>query len=107
MQEVVVVGGHIKSDSSHKGNVINFPSNKFAELNMFFDPVAAKTVFASKLDVTLIPLATQRKVSSFPKIIQALAQKKTPEAAFAKRLLSRLYHLQMKHHRYQHTVKVS
>nr|GMD63470.1 Pyrimidine-specific ribonucleoside hydrolase [Ipomoea batatas] len=103
IQEVVVVGGHIKSDSSHKGNVINFPSNKFAELNMFFDPVAAKTVFGSKLDVTLIPLATQRKVSSFPKIIQALAQKKTPEAAFAKRLLSRLYHLQMKHHRYQHT----
>ncbi|XP_031113182.1 uncharacterized protein LOC116016884 isoform X1 [Ipomoea triloba] len=107
IQEVVVVGGQIKTssnDSSNKGNVINLlPSNKFAELNMFLDPLAAKTVFASKLNITLIPLATQRKVSSFLQIISALNPKETPEAVFAKRLLSTLHHLQIKSHRYQHT----
>nr|GMD70583.1 uncharacterized protein LOC109168195 isoform X1 [Ipomoea batatas] len=107
IQEVVVVGGQIKTssnDSSNKGNVINLlPSNKFAELNMFLDPLAAKTVFASKLNITLIPLATQFKVSSFLQIISALNPKETPEAVFAKRLLSTLHHLQIKSHRYQHT----
>ncbi|XP_019172881.1 PREDICTED: uncharacterized protein LOC109168323 [Ipomoea nil] len=97
IQEVVVVGGggHINDH----GNVTILPP----ELNLFLDPLAAKTVFSSKLNITLIPLATQRKVTSFPEIIHTLIQHKTPEAAFAKRLLSTLHHLQMKHPRYQHT----
>nr|GMD68316.1 uncharacterized protein LOC109168323 [Ipomoea batatas] len=74
-----------------------------AELNLFLDPLAAKTVLSSKLNITLIPLATQRNLTSFPQIIHTLIQHKTPEAAFAKRLLSTLHHLQMKHPRYQHT----
>ncbi|XP_031111966.1 uncharacterized protein LOC116015938 [Ipomoea triloba] len=93
IQEVVVIGG---------GGHINFLPPE-AELNLFLDPLAAKTLFSSKLNITLIPLATQRKLTSFPQIIHTLIQHKTPEAAFAKRLLSTLHHLQMKHPRYQHT----
>nr|GMD72662.1 uncharacterized protein LOC109168323 [Ipomoea batatas] len=93
IQEVVVIGG---------GGHINILPPE-AELNLFLDPLAAKTVLSSKLNITLIPLATQRNLTSFPQIIHTLIQHKTPEAAFAKRLLSTLHHLQMKHPRYQHT----
>lgn len=104
IQDVFVVGGHINYDNNtDTGNVINVPSNKYAEINMFLDPLAAKTVFDSKLNITLIPLAMQRKVSIFPKILERLyLGTKTPEALFAGRLLKRLQHLQQKHYRYRH-----
>ncbi|XP_059632623.1 nucleoside hydrolase 3-like [Cornus florida] len=104
IQDVFIVGGHINYDNTEKGNVFTVPSNEYAEFNMFLDPSAAKAVFDSELDITLIPLATQRKVGVFLKILERLnLTKKTPEVVFARRLLSRLHRLQQKHHRYQHT----
>ncbi|XP_055818188.1 nucleoside hydrolase 3-like [Solanum dulcamara] len=103
IQDILVVGGHINHDNTDKGNVINVPSNKFAELNMFLDPLAAKTVLSSQLNITLIPLGVQRKVSAFPTILRSLQRtKKTPEVIFVKRLLSMLHHLQKTHPRYKH-----
>ncbi|KAK3011360.1 hypothetical protein RJ639_012069, partial [Escallonia herrerae] len=102
VKDVFIVGGHINHDNSEKGNVMNVPSNKYAEFNIFLDPLAAKTVFDSDLSVTLIPIGIQRKVSEFPKILDSLHLKKTPEALFARRLISRLHNLQQRHHRYQH-----
>ncbi|KAM3265741.1 hypothetical protein P3L10_002735 [Capsicum annuum] len=103
IKDIVVVGGHINHDKTDKGNVINVPSNKFAELNMFLDPLAAKTVLSSELNITLIPLGAQRKVSAFPTILKRLhITKQTPEAIFAKRLLSRLRSLKKTHPRYKH-----
>lgn len=103
IQDVYVVGGHISHGGTTKGNVFSVPLNEHAELNLYLDPFAAKTVFESDLDIKLIPLRAQRRVSSFPKIIERLCQtKKTPEALFARRLLSTLHHLQEKHHRYRH-----
>jgi inosine-uridine nucleoside N-ribohydrolase len=82
---------------------MNVPSNKYAEMNMFLDPLAAKTVLESKLNITFIPLSVQRKVSSFPEIIKRLRlEKKTPEAVFVRNLISRLHSLQKKHRRYKH-----
>lgn len=105
MQDVYIVGGHINYDKKETGNVINVPSNKYAEMNMFLDPLAAKTVFESELNVTLIPLSVQRKVSAFAKIIEKLRYtRKTPEALFSWRLLSALQSLRLKNHRYQHMV---
>ncbi|GFY85201.1 inosine-uridine preferring nucleoside hydrolase family protein [Actinidia rufa] len=104
IQDVYIVGGHINyDDNTEKGNVFSVPSNEYAEFNMFLDPLAAKTVFDSGLDITLVPLGIQRKVSTFPKILEKLhLTKKTPEAMFTRHLLSRLHSLQRKHHRYQH-----
>lgn len=103
MQDILVVGGHINHGNTDKGNVFNVPSNKFAELNMFLDPLAAKTVLSSELNITLIPLGIQRKFSAFPKILKRLQlTKKTPEVIFVKRLLSTLHHLQKTHPRYKH-----
>ncbi|XP_073050279.1 nucleoside hydrolase 3-like isoform X2 [Primulina eburnea] len=104
IEEIFVVGGHINDEkSSIRGNVINIPSNKNAELNMFLDPLAAKTVFDHGHNITLIPLRVQRRVSRFAKILESLRlTKKTPEALFARRLISKLHRLQRTHHRYQH-----
>ncbi|KAG5628029.1 hypothetical protein H5410_013247, partial [Solanum commersonii] len=101
--DILVVGGHINHDNTDKGNVFNVPSNKFAELNMFLDPLAAKTVLSSELNITLIPLGIQRKFSAFPKILKTLQlTKKTPGVIFVKRLLSKLQHLQKTHPTYKH-----
>ncbi|MCL7052022.1 hypothetical protein MKW94_026288 [Papaver nudicaule] len=103
VENVYVVGGHISYGTKDTGNLFSVPSNKYAEFNMFLDPRAAKTVLESELDITLIPLNAQRQVSSYPDILKVLQlTKKTPEALFTNRLLSRLYHLQQKHHRYHH-----
>lgn len=102
-----VVGGHI-SDSKEKGNLFTIPSNKYAEFNMFLDPLAAKIVVDSKVNITLIPLGIQNEVTSFPSILKALRKtKKTPEAVFTCHLLSRLYCLQQQDQRYHHMVKYS
>ncbi|BBG93246.1 inosine-uridine preferring nucleoside hydrolase family protein [Prunus dulcis] len=103
IQDVYIVGGHISSNDKDKGNVFTIPSNEYAEFNMFLDPFAANTVLGSSLNITLIPLSIQQKVSSFSKILEGLRRrKKTPEAHFARRVLSRLYRLQQLHHRYYH-----
>ncbi|CAK9134007.1 unnamed protein product, partial [Ilex paraguariensis] len=50
-------------------------------LNMFLDPLAAKEVLDSELDVTLIPLDVQRRVSCFKECLAKLRlSNKTPEA---------------------------
>ncbi|KHG23714.1 Pyrimidine-specific ribonucleoside hydrolase rihA [Gossypium arboreum] len=103
IQNVYIVGGHISRSSLDEGNVFTIPSNKYAEFNLFLDPIAAKTVFKSGLNITLIPLGTQRKVSRFVETIKRLQLTRTPEARFVKSLLSRLYTLKQAHHRYRHT----
>ncbi|KAK1551813.1 hypothetical protein Q3G72_005220 [Acer saccharum] len=103
IQEVYIVGGHISQSVKDIGNVFSVPSNKYAEFNMFLDPFAAQTVFASPLNIKLIPLGIQRKVGSFSRILKVLhLTKKTPEAGFALRLLSSLFRLQRTHNRYHH-----
>jgi inosine-uridine nucleoside N-ribohydrolase len=103
LQEVYIVGGHINREKSDKGNIFTIPSNAYAEFNMFLDPLAAKTVLESALNITLVPLATQHKLSSFQTMLDRLySSTKTPEARFVKRLLVRLQALHQKHRRYTH-----
>ncbi|KAK4586960.1 hypothetical protein RGQ29_023908 [Quercus rubra] len=107
-QDVYIVGGHISRGDWDKGNVFTIHSNEFAEFNMFLDPSAAKTVFDSNLNITLIPLGIQRRVGSLPRILEKLQEtKRTPEAKFASRLLSMLYGLQQSHVLYRHVDKFS
>ncbi|XP_022933721.1 uncharacterized protein LOC111441054 isoform X2 [Cucurbita moschata] len=101
IQEVYITGGHISSRD--KGNVFTIPSNEYAEFNFFLDPTAAELVLGSGLNITLIPLNTQRNVSSFSKILEKLKHGNiTHEARFARRLLFRLYRLQQKYPQYHH-----
>ncbi|WJX90535.1 Nucleoside hydrolase 3 [Trifolium repens] len=103
IQEVYVVGGYISLSAEDKGNVFSVPSNQYAEFNMFLDPLAAKRVFESDVNITLIPLSAQRKVSSFATVIGTLLKtRKTPEVLFSKRVLSTLDRLKQINNRYHH-----
>jgi len=105
MQKVYIVGGHIIDGQREEGNIFTVPSNKYAEFNMFLDPLAAKTVMEANLDITLIPLKAQRKVTSFPAILENLQLSyRTPESIFAHQLLSQLHRLQKEHRLYRHMV---
>lgn len=105
LQEIFVVGGHIRGQKTEKGNLLSIPSNEDAELNMFLDPLAAKAVFESRHNITLVPLQVQRRVSRLDEALERLhTTGKTPEALFAARLLSRMDQLRRTHHRYQHVV---
>ncbi|KAL6493338.1 hypothetical protein OROGR_033097 [Orobanche gracilis] len=100
IKEIIIVGGHISENKGDRGNVINIASNQYTELNMFLDPLAAKTVFDSGYNITLIPLSVQRSVRGFDTVLQNLITKKTPEALFAGRLLSRLQSLKSNYYKY-------
>lgn len=103
IKEVYIMGGHVNREKPDKGNIFTVPKNAYAEFNMFLDPLAAKTVLESGLNITLIPLATQRKLSSFQTMLDRLySSAKTPESLFVKRLLARLQALHHKHRRYSH-----
>lgn len=105
MQDVYIVGGNMANDDENEGNVFSVASNKYAEFNMFLDPLAAKTVFNSTLNITLIPLDIQRKVTSFSEILRRLGMNNhTHEARFSHCLLSKLNYLRQGNHRYQHMV---
>eukprot|EP01018_Ginkgo_biloba_P029139 Gb_13968 [translate_table: standard] len=102
--KMYIVGGHFdQCETLQGGNVFTVPSNRKAEFNMYLDPLAAKQVMASKLNITLIPLNTQHKVSSFPRLLKEIKKaKQTPEAVFVYRLLSRMSNLHRSHHAYSH-----
>ncbi|MQM04844.1 hypothetical protein Taro_037651 [Colocasia esculenta] len=103
IQSVYIVGGHITMDEKEKGNIFTFPSNQYSEFNLFLDPVAAKTVIESELDIILIPLSAQRRVSSFHAILGRLQMRnRTPELSLVLRLLSMMYRLQQESNRYSH-----
>ncbi|KAK3138802.1 hypothetical protein QOZ80_5AG0373590 [Eleusine coracana subsp. coracana] len=103
IESIYVVGGHISDESDSKGNVFTVPSNKYAEFNMYLDPLAAKTVLETTLDITLIPLSSQRKAASFQAILKALKHADhTPESSFVQHLFLLLHDLQQKHELYHH-----
>ncbi|KAF8765666.1 hypothetical protein HU200_008163 [Digitaria exilis] len=104
IERVYVVGGNIRDRGNEKGNVFTVPSNRYAELNMFLDPLAAKKVLESSLNITLIPLTVQRKVASFEGVLAALEQptQHTPESRFVHGLISQLQELQRKQKEYHH-----
>ncbi|XP_068341526.1 nucleoside hydrolase 3-like [Pyrus communis] len=102
VQDAYIVGGYIRH-GNEQGNLFTVPSNKYAEFNMFLDPLAAKAVLDSKLNITVISWGIQKQVSSFQNILDKLnLTDTTPEAVFARDLLSRLWKLKQKHDRYRH-----
>lgn len=86
-----------------RGNAFTVPTNKFAEFNMFLDPLAAKKVMESNLSITLIPLSAQQRATSFVRMLQSLkTAEQTPESNFAQQLLLLLYRLVLKNPKIYH-----
>ncbi|KAI4965477.1 hypothetical protein ZWY2020_051966 [Hordeum vulgare] len=103
IERIFIVGSHLAGGDGDRGNVFTVPSNKFSEFNFFLDPQAAKTVVESGLDITLIPLRTQRQVASFEEVTRSLCTaEKTPESSFAYRVLLSMQKLQKNNQAYHH-----
>lgn len=108
IERVYVVGGVVRDGGDDRGNVFTVPSNRYAEFNMFLDPLAAKTVLESGLNITLIPLNVQRKVASFEGVLGALKQhtQHTPESKLVRRLLLLLQQLQREQRKFYHHMDI-
>lgn len=103
IEKLYIIGGNIGQGEPSDGNVFTVHASRKAEFNMYLDPLAAKQVLASKLNITMIPLNILRKGSSFTRLLREMALKKdTPEAIFVHRLLSRMFQLHRSHHAYAH-----
>lgn len=98
----------MRNGNMAKGDVFTVPSNKHAEFNMYLDPLSAKTVLESRLNITIIPLGARRSISSCRSMLERLykARDATPEAQFAYNLLSTLHHLQQTCRIYRHMVNL-
>jgi inosine-uridine nucleoside N-ribohydrolase len=88
IRQLVIMGGavHVSGDLGDGG--IFKTENTVAEWNIFIDPVAAKTVFASGIPIRLVPLdATQRVPIDMALLEQFQARAKTPLAHFVSQVL--------------------
>jgi purine nucleosidase len=61
LKEVVIMGGAVRT----RGNI-----TPYAEFNIFVDPPAAKMVFESGLDITLVPLDVTHQVSLSKRVME-------------------------------------
>ncbi|KAK8516705.1 hypothetical protein V6N12_049426 [Hibiscus sabdariffa] len=65
---IYIVIGHIcNAYDNNKRNIFTVGSNEYAEFNMLLDPSVAKVVFTLYVNITLVPLQMQGKVSSLVK----------------------------------------
>ncbi|XP_074580355.1 nucleoside hydrolase 3-like [Curcuma longa] len=107
IQDVYVVGGQVMDEQNKRGNVFTVPTNKFAEFNMFLDPLAAKKVMESNLSITLIPLSAQQRAASFARMLRTLkTAEQTPESNFAQQLLLLLNQLVLKNPELYHHMDI-
>lgn len=77
-QIVLMGGGHFEG-----GNV-----TPMAEFNIYVDPPAAATVFASGIDIVMMPLDVTHKARTTPERIAAFADQGTPATTSAAGMLS-------------------
>lgn len=77
-QIVLMGGGHFEG-----GNV-----TPMAEFNIFVDPLAAKTVFASGIDIVMMPLDVTHKARTSPQRIAAFSEQNTPATTSVAGMLS-------------------
>ena len=90
LEKVVIMGGafNVAGNVINAGNFIS-PTQE-AEWNMFVDPLAAHTVFASDIDQLVIPLDATNHVQITPNFIDAFA---TLNSSPGHRLVSELFSL--------------
>jgi inosine-uridine nucleoside N-ribohydrolase len=89
IRQIVIMGGAVHV-SGNLGDIGMFKTdNSAAEWNIFIDPAAAKTVFASGAQIRLVPLdATQRVPLDMAMLEQFQSRAKTPLARFVSQLLA-------------------
>jgi inosine-uridine nucleoside N-ribohydrolase len=89
IRQLVIMGGAVRVPGNLGDGGAFKTDNTVAEWNMFIDPAAAKTVFASGAPIRLVPLdATQRVPIDMALLEQLQARAETPIAHFVAQVLA-------------------
>jgi pyrimidine-specific ribonucleoside hydrolase len=89
IRQLVIMGGAVRVPGNLAVGGAFKTENATAEWNMFIDPVAAKTVFASGAPIRLVPLdATQRVPIDMALLEQMQSKAETPVARFVAQVLA-------------------
>jgi pyrimidine-specific ribonucleoside hydrolase len=89
IRQLVIMGGAVRVPGNLADGGGFKTENASAEWNMFIDPAAAKTVFASGVPIRLVPLdATQRVPIDMALLEQMQAKAETPAARFVAQVLA-------------------
>ncbi|MBM3998081.1 MAG: nucleoside hydrolase [Planctomycetes bacterium] len=73
-----------------------------SELNMYYDPDAARTVFRSPTTKTLLPLCAARKVPLPPDVLNHLPNDSTPAGRLVRHLIPAFFRAFRQHHGLEH-----
>jgi inosine-uridine nucleoside N-ribohydrolase len=88
---IYVMGGAVEVDGNVGASGVGI-DNRFAEWNIYADPLAADAILRSGLPITLVPLdATNHVPMTTAFVDRFAAEAGTPEARFAKDLFGRLH----------------
>ena len=89
IRQIVIMGGAVHVSGNLGDGGMLKTDNSAAEWNIFIDPAAAKTVFASGAPIRLVPLdATQRVPIDMAMLEQFQTHAKTPLAKFVSQVLA-------------------
>jgi len=89
IRQLVILGGAVRAPGNLAEGGAFKTDNAAAEWNMFIDPTAAKTVFASGAPIRLVPLdATQRVPIDMALFEQIQRKAETPVARFVAQVLA-------------------
>jgi inosine-uridine nucleoside N-ribohydrolase len=89
IRQLVIMGGAVRVPGNLGDGGAFKTDNTVAEWNMFIDPAAAKTVFASGAPIRLVPLdATQRVPIDMALLEQLQSRAGTPVAHFVAQVLA-------------------
>ena len=88
IEAIYIMGGAVKSDGNVGNSGVGI-QNKYAEWNIYIDPVAANIVFNSGIPITLIPLDATDDVPATRNFYKTLDKNRnTPSASLAYELLT-------------------
>ncbi len=89
IRQLVIMGGAVRVSGNLADGGAFKTDNASAEWNMYIDPAAAKTVFASGAPIRLVPLdATQRVPIDMALLEQLQSKAETPLARFVAQVLA-------------------
>ena len=80
MKEIYIMGGAVEADGNVGNSGVNI-QNKYAEWNIYIDPVAANVVFKAGVPIVLVPLDATDDVPITRDFYQALDKNRNTSAA--------------------------
>ncbi len=89
IQEIVIMGGAVRAAGNLADGDVFKTDNRTAEWNMFVDPLAARLVFQSGIQIRLVPLDATNRVPIAPAFLKEFdARTRSPLGRFVAQVLA-------------------